>query len=106
MEMPSIATAPRTATFQMRINPEVKSTVEQICADCGLTITDAVNIFFQQTMNAGGLPFIVTRDTREALRQQAIERLAAEIQAGRDSVKQASDWISEDEMRRHFGIEA
>ena len=105
METLNITRAPKTGTFQMRINPAVKDEVEKICADCGMTMTDAINIFLQQTLNAGGLPFIVTRDTREALRQQAIDRLLAEIQAGRDSVRAESDWVSEEEMLAHFGIE-
>lgn len=105
MENINVAGAPKTSTFQMRINPTVKERVEQIYADCGMTMTDAINIFLQQTINAGGLPFIVTRDTREALKQQAIDRLLSEIQAGRDSVRAEADWVSEDEMLTHFGIE-
>ena len=105
MENINITRAPKTGTFQMRINPAVKDEMEKICADCGMTMTDAINIFLQQTINARGLPFIVTCDTREALRQQAIDRLLSEIQAGRDSVRVESDWVSEEEMLARFGIE-
>ena len=105
METINVTRAPKTGTFQMRINPTVKDEMEKICADCGMTMTDAINIFLQQTINARGLPFIVTRDTREALRQQAIDRLLTEIQAGRDSVRTETDWVSEEEMLARFGIE-
>lgn len=104
MENINITRAPKTGTFQMRINPGVKEEVEKICAECGMTMTDAINIFLQQTLNAGGLPFIVTSDTREALRQQAIDRLLSEVQAGRDSVRTEADWVTEGEMLSHFGI--
>ena len=53
----NMATMPKTASFQMRINPEVKQRAEEIFARCGLTLTDAVNIFLQQSLNTGGLPF-------------------------------------------------
>ncbi len=105
MESINVVTAPKTSTFQMRINPEVKSSLEQMYANCGMTLTDAINVFFQQSINAGGLPFIVTQSSREALRDQAIAKLMSEIQAGRDSVKSENDWVSDEEMRARFGIE-
>ena len=104
MEHPNIMNAPKTATFQMRISPEVKSQAEQLFASCGLTLTDASNVFLQQSMNAGGLPFVVTQNSREALRDQAVAQLMSEIQAGRDSVKSESDWVSEEEMLARFGV--
>lgn len=102
MEQRNVTTAPKTATFQMRINPEVKSEVEQIYAQCGMTLTDAINVFIQQSLNAGALPFIVTTNTKDALRDQAIAQLMSEIQKGRDSVKSEADWVSEEEMLAHF----
>ena len=95
MERINVTTAPKTGTFQMRINPAVKREVERIYAECGLTLTDAINVFIQQTLNAGAMPFIVTSNSKDALRDQAMAQLMAEIQKGRDSVKAESDWISE-----------
>lgn len=100
----NVVNAPKTATFQMRINPEIKSEAEKIFSRCGLSFTDAVNLFLQQSINAGGLPFIVTADSREVLRNQAISMLMTEIQKGRDSVRDESDWISEEEMLSRFGV--
>ena len=93
----NIMNAPKTSTFQMRINPEIKSQAEQIFQNCGMTLTDAINVFIQQAMNVGGMPFIVTQNSREALKDQAIARLMAEIQKGRNSVRSESDWVSEEE---------
>lgn len=106
MENLNVMNAPKTSTFQMRINPEIKNQAEQLFQNCGMTLTDAINVFIQQAMNAGGMPFIVTQNSREALRNQAIARLMAEIQKGRDSVRSESDWVSEEEMLTHFGIGA
>ena len=100
----NVMNAPKTSTFQMRINPEIKNQAEQLFQNCGMTLTDAINVFIQQAMNAGGMPFIVTQNSREALKDQAIARLMSEIQKGRDSVRSESDWVSEEEMLAHFGI--
>lgn len=101
----SIVDAPKTGTFQMRINPEIKKQVESIYAKCGMTLTDAVNAFFQQSLNVGGLPFLMNQNSKEVIRQQAIALLLADIKAGEDSVKSESDWISEEDMLAEFGVE-
>ena len=95
--------APKTATFQMRIKPEVKGRLEKIYADCGLALTDAVNIFFQQSMNVEGLPFLVTRDNKALLHRQAVALLMAELQKGEESVCTEEEWISEEEILAKFG---
>ncbi len=104
MENLNVMNAPKTSTFQMRINPEIKNQAEQLFQNCGMTLTDAINVFIQQSMNVGGMPFIVTQNSREALKDQAIARLMSEIQKGRDSVRSENDWVSEEEMLAHFGI--
>lgn len=104
MEHLTILDAPKTATFQMRINPDTKSQLERLYANCGMSMTDAINLFFQQSINVGGLPFVVTQNSKEALRNEAIAQLMAEIQAGRDSVKSENDWITEEEMLKRFHI--
>ena len=48
--------------------------------------------------------YFATQSSKEALRDQAIAKLMHEIQAGRDSVKSESDWITEDEMLARYGI--
>jgi hypothetical protein len=53
----------------------------------------------------GGLPFVVTQNSQEALRNVAIAQLMTEIRKGRDSVKSESDWVSEEEMRARLGID-
>ena len=99
----NVATAPKTATFQMRINPQIKERVEEIYANCGMTLTDAINTFLQQSMNVQGLPFLVTQNSREALREQAVSMLMMELKKGEDSVKTEEDWVAEEEILRQFG---
>ncbi len=103
-EFLSVATAPKTATFQMRINPEIKKNVEDIYAKVGMTMTDAFNIFIQQTLNVQGLPLLATTDTKSAIKEQAKALLMIELQKGLDSAAEEG-WISEEEMWKEFGDE-
>ena len=75
----NIVNAPKTSTFQMRINPDFKAKVEAIYARNGITMTDAINVFLQQSINVGGLPFLVSDANKEVLKKQAIEFLTKEI---------------------------
>lgn len=87
----NVTNSPKTATFQMRINPDVKKEVESIYANCGMTLTDAFNAFLQQTINVGGMPFILNQNGTEALKQQALAILLAELKVGDKSIKTNSD---------------
>ena len=98
----TLTTAPKTSTFQFRINPEVRERAEAVYAGCGLTLTDAINIFIQQSINVDGLPFVVTRKTKAAKFEQAVNRLMAEIAAGEASAEQ-DGWIDESEILSEFG---
>jgi len=98
----TLTTAPKTSTFQFRINPEVRARAEEVYAGCGLTLTDAINIFIQQSINVDGLPFVVTRKSKAAKFEQAVNRLMAEITAGEESVEQ-DGWIDESEILSEFG---
>ena len=100
----NVATAPKTGTFQMRINPQIKERVENIYAASGMTLTDAINTFIQQSINVEGLPFIVTKNSKEALRQQAIAQLMIELKKGEDSVKNEAGWIPEEEVLKRLGV--
>jgi len=75
----NVATAPKDSTFQVRINSEIKKAVEEIYANAGMTLTDAFNIFIQQSLNVEGLPFIATKNSKEALREQALAMRMLEL---------------------------
>jgi DNA-damage-inducible protein J len=47
----------KTANVYIRIDPKIKAEVENIYANYGISLTDAVNIFLHQSINIGGLPF-------------------------------------------------
>ncbi|MGN1418888.1 MAG: type II toxin-antitoxin system RelB/DinJ family antitoxin [Acutalibacteraceae bacterium] len=104
-EFLSVTDLPKTSTFQMRINPEVKAKAEDIFSHCGLTLTDAVNIFIQQSINIGGMPLIVTQNSKNALKEQAIAILISELKNGENSFKSESDLIAIEDIAKEFGVD-
>ena len=100
----NVVTAPKTATFQMRINPEVKRRVEAVYASLGLSFTDAVNIFIQQSLNDNGLPFLVSPENAEFMRTKAMRHLLDDAQKGWVSAEKEG-WLTLDDVSAQLGIE-
>ena len=80
------AKAGKTASFSMRIPSDKKSSLEFLYSSLGMTLAEAVNIFFEKSLTVGGIPFDVrvpqyNRDTLEALRE------AMDIETGRIPAK-------------------
>ena len=97
--------ATKSATFQMRINPEVKKQVETVFSTYGLTLTDAVNLFIQQSLNEQGLHFLLSPENAEFMKAKAVDRLMAELQKGLDSADGEAGWVSESDAYRLVGVE-
>ena len=75
--MENIVSAAKTDVFRVRINPEIRQELESVYAKNGLTLTDAINVFFQQSLNAGGFPFAVTEDNAEIIKAKALLRFCS-----------------------------
>ena len=102
-EVLNVAFAPKDATFQVRINSQIKKTVEEIYAKAGMTLTDAFNTFIQQSLNVEGLPFLVTQNSKEVLREQAIAILMKELERAEERADKEG-WIDADELERELGV--
>lgn len=50
----------KSATLNIRVDPEVKQSAESILSQLGLSMSTAVDIFLRQVSLTGGLPFKVT----------------------------------------------
>ena len=74
-----IVSSAKTDMFRMRINPDIRRSLEAVYAKNGLTLTDAVNVFFQQSLNTGGFPFSVTADNAELVKAKALAKLVKEV---------------------------
>ena len=97
----NVATSPKTATFQMRINPEIKQEAENIFSAYGLSLTDAFNIFLQQSLNSKGFPFLLSPENAEYMRSTA--QLMAEIDKGWKSAEEGG-WLTLDEVESQLGL--
>ena len=94
--MENVVSSAKTDVFRVRINPEVKRELEDVYARNGLTLTDAINVFFQQSLNA------VTADNAELVKAKALSRLAKELQAAENDPTS----YPEEEVYKLFGVEA
>jgi len=72
----------KTATMNIRMEPELKKSVEALYSSFGITVTDAVNLFFHQSLIERGLPFAVQQARYNAETEAAIQE-ARDIQAGK-----------------------
>ena len=102
-EVLNVAKAPKDSTFQVRINSEIKRTVEEIYARAGMTLTDAFNTFIQQSINVEGLPFIITQNSKEALREQALAMVMMDLKRAEERADKEG-WIDAEELERELGV--
>lgn len=77
----------KTATLNIRIDPDTKFRAEQLYRSFGITLTDAVNIFLRKSIMEGGLPFDMRDPNAETL---AAMRETEDILSGRIQAKKYS----------------
>ena len=99
--MENIVSSAKTGMFRIRINPVLRKQLEDVYGKNGLTLTDAVNVFFQQSLNAGGFPFEVNENNAEIIKAKAMARLMKELKAAQED----ATIHSEDEVYAMFGVE-
>jgi len=100
--MNAILSAPKTDTYHFRINPEVRAQVEEVYAKSGLSFTQAINVFIQQSLDAGGFPFAVNTENAELLKAESMKRLMKELEAGENS----GELVDEADVYKMFDVEA
>jgi DNA-damage-inducible protein J len=62
----------KEATARARIDADLKNEAESILADCGLSATQGINLFYRQVVLRHGLPFDVkvpNAESRKAMRE-------------------------------------
>lgn len=99
--METIVSAPKTDTFRFRINPEIRKQVEEVYAQNGLTLTQAINVFIQQSINVGGLPFAIPAESAEVRKAKALNRLMSELEKG----EQSGDPVPAEDVYKMLGVE-
>ena len=98
--MRNVINAQKDDVFRIRMNSEIKNELEEVFAKNGLTLTDAVNVFFQQVLNTGGFPFPVTEDNADKMKAKALSKLMKELEIGMN----CTESYSEDEAKKMLGL--
>ncbi|MEG1747373.1 MAG: type II toxin-antitoxin system RelB/DinJ family antitoxin [Oscillospiraceae bacterium] len=57
----------KNSSITIRTTPETKSAIESLYAQFGITVSDAVNIFFNQSLAYNGLPFAMRLPNKATL---------------------------------------
>ena len=58
--MAEVTVMEKTATLNLRVNPEVKQRAEEVLKSLGMPMSTAIDIYLNQISLTGGIPFAVT----------------------------------------------
>lgn len=81
----------KTATLNLRVNPTLKSDAETILARLGIPMSTAVDMFLNQVVLVGGIPFSVTIPKHPAdvdASQMTASQFHAKLQRGYDDYQE------------------
>ena len=82
-------TAVKDTNFNMRMNKQKKVSLEDLYGSLGMTLAEAVNIFFEKSLMEGGIPFDVRMPRYNKETEEAIQE-ARDIMSGKISAKSYS----------------
>ncbi len=93
----------KTATLNLRVNPELKHDAEAVLSRLGVPMSTAVDMFLNQIVLVGGIPFSVTLpgapESIDASRMTD-DQIHAKIQRGYESYKAGRTQKAEDAFKR------
>ncbi|HZK76269.1 MAG TPA: type II toxin-antitoxin system RelB/DinJ family antitoxin [Candidatus Kapabacteria bacterium] len=85
----------KTAMIRARIEPELKEEVERVLEKLGMSVSEAISLFFKQVKYQRGMPFDVRIPNRATLR--TIKKT--------DAGKKLTQHESLRDLRKHLGFE-
>lgn len=99
----------RTANIYTRIDPDVKEQAEQVLAQLGIPMSNAIGMFLRQVVLQNGIPFDMKLPVRRppALYEMTEEQLDRELQKGYDDIlagRTHSFAEVAEEMRSRYGV--
>ena len=80
------STAVKDTKFNMRMNKQKKNSLEDLYGSLGMTLAEAVNIFFEKSLMEGGIPFDVRMPRYNKETEEAISE-ARDIMSGKVKAK-------------------
>ena len=81
-----MSTLVKDTNFNMRINRQKKERLEALYSTLGMTLPEAVNIFFENSLLVGGIPFDVRIPKFNSETETAIQE-ARDIMSGKSETK-------------------
>ena len=85
------------AQISLRVDDDVKRRAEQVCADIGMSLSTAVNIYLKKLGRENRIPFEVSADSFYSKENMIeLERRVADIRSGKSILKE-HDLIEVDE---------
>ena len=101
--------AARSSSVYVRLEPEIKEQAENVLAQLGLPMSNAIALFLRQVILTNGLPFAVTLPKRKPLFYEELseEQFNAEIEKGLADMRVGRDSSAEEVMERltlEFGL--
>ena len=99
----------RTSNVFARVEPEVKEQAEQILAQLGIPMSNAVGMFLRQVVLQGGIPFEMKLPRQKPLAYGALNKLQfdEEVERGMEDIRNGRVYAAsavEAELRREFGL--
>lgn len=88
------------STLQVRMDSSLKADVEELYRNLGTSFAEAVRIFAQQSLLAGGMPF---RPTLKAWDDMTTEEINAKLLRGKQDIEAGRFLTQEDLDRRMKG---
>ncbi|MDR1704358.1 MAG: type II toxin-antitoxin system RelB/DinJ family antitoxin [Clostridiales bacterium] len=98
----------KTASLNIRIDPETKARAEELFGSFGITVTDAINMFLRQSLMVHGLPFKLRQpqfndETLEAIRE-ADEMIASGNYVAYNSAREAHEAALAENLPEDFYV--
>lgn len=93
---------PMDATLQVRMDSQTKQSVEELYRSLGTSFAEAVRIFAQQSLLAGGMPFRPVLKPWEELTEAEIDRRLSASEADILSGRVLSQEETDQRMRAKF----
>jgi len=88
------------ATLQIRMDGKIKRDVEELYRELGTSFAEAVRIFAQQSLLAGGMPFQPTLRVWEDMDEEEIDR---KLTASQEDIL-AGRVLSQDEVDQRMRV--
>jgi len=86
----------KTTNLNIRIDPELKNSAEQLYESFGITISDAVTIFLNKSLMENGLPFELKQRNYNTKTEMAIKEAKTLTGSGFKSASEAFASLDEE----------